>query len=219
MPSLSLHSPVTEIELTDEQRRQVIERAEAAFHRDWFPWPPLIVHGVSIAIFLLAWVLLAYWLDRASLLPVLPALLMSLPLAHVRPFRLASAASTWRFSIYFAVAMLSLAVVAIYVGWQALLINVGAMAMAIMVLNVWARRAMEPYMLIALSQTGAGGETSTDQCTACGYALDGLPRTTIRCPECGEVRLFPRDSRLGLASREPLASRSPTTPATDHAND
>lgn len=219
MPSFSLHSPVTEVDLTDEQRRLVRERAETAFHRDCFPWPPLIVHGVFIAIFLAAWMLCGYWLDSPSLVPVLPALVMSLPISHMRPFRRPSTGSTWRFYVYTVVAMLMLAVVAVLVGWRGLLINVGAMGMVIMVLTAWARRAMEPYMLIALSQSGAGGEMSTDQCTACGYVLDGLPRTTIRCPECGEVRIFPPESRLGLAQRESFPSRSPATSATDNTNE
>jgi len=219
MPSFSLHSPVTEIDLTDEQRRLVRERAETAFRRDWFPWPPLIVHGVSIAIFLGAWMLCAYWLDRASLLPVLPALVMSLPISHVRPLRRRSIGSTWRFCVYTGVVMLMLAVVAILVGWRALLINVGAMALVMLVLTAWSRRAMEPYLRAALAQTGVPGLAAADLCIACGYSLDGLPRTTIRCPECGEVRLFPPESRLGLASREPQHGPSAATAGTDHANE
>lgn len=115
--------------------------------------------------------------------------------------------------------MLMLAVVAVLVGWKALPINVGAMAMVMLVLTAWSQRAMQPYLRAALPQAGVPGLAAADLCIACGYSLDGLPRTTIRCPECGEVRIFPPESRLGLAQREPFPSRSPATSATDNANE
>ncbi|GEM_PF-3650282 len=175
------------LELTAEQRQRVLEEADRTFHRDHDPWPVNTLHLTTLALAAVAMVAFYFWTGRFELAIALPVLAFELALSRHRAFRGPRFAKAWMLAIYILVTTLLLLIVAAFVGWQGIVVNMLAMAIELVVMLVVSRRWMRPYVWRALRDLGID-----DLCTACGYRLRGLPRTIVRCPECGEVRTFPR---------------------------
>jgi len=67
--------------------------------------------------------------------------------------------------------------------WLVSIVMIGA---AVSIVAAWCYR-----FLYAGPIRHAMREMGHDICVGCGYRLVGLPPSTMRCPECGEARLFP----------------------------
>lgn len=201
------------VDLTPEQRSRARVDAEQRFHRDWDPWPVLAVYGLALGAGLIVYALGAFVLTRASLAAITPVLLAALPLSHARIIRKQEAGSALlRFAYGFVVA-LALVCMAVFIEVRAMVLDLAAIILLTLFVKGFAEQALRKYLLRPSGRSSDDSSIVADHCLACGYSFDGLPRTVIRCPECGEVRIFPADSRLGLGSRTVEAA-----PATEGAS-
>lgn len=177
------------LELTAEQRQRVAEEADRTFHRDHDPWPVITLHFTTLVFAAIAIVVFYYWTATFAPLVALPTLVFALALSRHRTFRRPRAANAWMLALYVIVTTLLLLITAAFVDWRALVVNLLAMAIDLVAMLMVSRRWMRPYVWQALRDLGID-----DLCPVCGYRLRGLPHTIVQCPECGEVRTFPRET-------------------------